>query len=266
MSERTGIYTEDGFLGGKIRIRQPVKGFRAGSDAVLLASSVALAAKGSLLDVGCGVGTAALCVRHRFPESVIYGIEFQKELVSWAHENVVLNGFDQARLGRFDILKADITKKTDFSGLTGPTGRRFLEDGFDHVISNPPFYEEGRAQCSPNDVKTQAHIEGEASLDVWVRFCAARVKPKGMLTLIHRSDRLPEILCEMGRVCGSLTIIPLWPNASTPAKRVLVQGIKSGHGPSRLLPGVVLHKLDGKPTTHSEKILREGVGLFDDLN
>ncbi len=266
MAEASPLYTEDGFLDGKVRIRQPAKGFRAGSDAVLLAASVSLEEGGSLLDIGCGVGTAALCARYRFPNSHIYGVEFQEELVSLARENCALNDFLSSGHHHLQILKADITRKEDFEDAKGPAGRRFLEEGFDHVISNPPFYEEGRAQCSPSNVKTQAHIEGDARLDSWVRFCAARVRPRGTLTLIHRSDRLPEILFEMGRNCGGLTIIPLWPNRETPAKRVLVQGTKSGNGPSRLLPGIVLHELDGKPTTQSEKILREGAGLMESFN
>jgi len=63
--------------------------------------------------------------------------------------------------------------------------------------------------------------------------------------------------------CGSLKIIPLWPNIKTPAKRVIVQGIKTGKGPLEMLPGVVLHELDGKPTENAEKLLRNGVSLSE---
>ncbi|MCG8491062.1 MAG: methyltransferase [Sneathiellales bacterium] len=266
MIETAPDCTEDGFLGGRLCIRQPQKGFRAGSDAVLLAASVQADAGDTLLDVGCGVGTAALCAASRISFQEVAGIEFQENLVELAKANVTLNKGRVQELAPVRILKADITKKKDFDAYTGIGDRRFLETGFDHVISNPPFYEEGRAQCSPSNIKTKAHIEGEASLDVWIRFCAARVKPKGTLTLIHRSDRLPEILAKMNQLCGNLCVIPLWPNAKAAAKRVLIQGVKSANGPTQLHPGIVLHELDGTPTANAEKILRQGDSLFDILN
>ncbi len=255
-------WTEDGFLGGKLTLRQPEKGFRAGSDAVLLAAAVNIGATESLLDVGCGVGTAGLCVKYRVPDCRLWGIEFQQELAAAARENARRN-----HLGRnLTIIDADICQRAQFKAHTGPSGRSFLSEGFDHVISNPPFYADGQAQASPSDVKSRAHIEGEADLAFWIAFCIARIKPKGCFTLIHRTDRLPEILCEMGRGCGSLTIIPLWPNAAVPAKRVIVQGIKSDRGPALLQSGLTLHEPDGRPTLLSEKILRDGAALTDFIN
>jgi len=250
-------WTTDGFLGGKLRIKQPEKGFRAGSDAVLLAANVDISEDQSLLDVGCGVGTAALCVKWREPYCNVFGLEFQSELAGAARENAVLNELDH----KFEILDANIADRQQFKSLFGPNGREFLADAFDHVITNPPFYEEGKAQRSPSEIRTKAHIEGEADLEFWIRFCVARLKPKGSLTVIHRADRLNDLLAHMGEGCGSLKIIPLWPNSATPAKRVLVQGIKTGKGPLKLLPGIVLHEMDGKPTENAEKLLRSGAPL-----
>lgn len=255
-------WTEDGFLNGKLKIKQPKDGFRAGSDAVLLAAAVDLIAGDSLLDVGCGVGTAALCVKYRVPECMVWGLEFQQDLATAARENSERNGLN----ANLTILDVDIVNRKSFDSLKGPSGRSFLNDGFDHVISNPPFYAEGRAQKSPNEIKSLAHVEGDANLAYWISFCAARVKPKGKLTLIHRTDRLSEILQEMEKTCGDLTVTPLWPNSKTDAKRVIVQGVKSHKGPMKLTGGIVLHELDGTPTSLSEKILREGVPLFHKLN
>lgn len=255
-------WTEDGFLGGKLKIRQPKKGFRAGSDAVLLGSAIDIQPGETLLDVGCGVGTAGLCSKFRVPEIKLWGIELQGELADAAYQNAAFNNLGEETT----ILSKDITQRADFKELTGPNGRRFLNDTFDHVITNPPFYEDGRAQASPSEIKSQAHIEGTADLACWISFCMARVKPKGQFTLIHRSDRLPEILHEMEKGCGSLKIIPLWPNKETPAKRILVQGVKSDKGPTLLHPGIVLHEKDGQPTELSESILRAGASLVPFIN
>ncbi|MBL4740889.1 MAG: methyltransferase [Sneathiella sp.] len=250
-------WSEDGFLDGKLKIKQPKAGFRAGSDAVLLAAAVDLKAGDTLLDVGCGVGTAALCVKYRIPECKIWGLEVQSELAEAARINAQRNGLDTDLV----IFDADIVYRKNFDQLVGPSGRSFLSDGFDHVISNPPFYASGHAQKSPNAIKSIAHVEGEADLAYWINFCAARVKPKGKFTLIHRTDRLSEILREMEKTCGDLHVIPLWPNATTDAKRVIVQGTKSHKGPMKLGTGIVLHEMNGMPTDASEKLLRDGVPL-----
>jgi tRNA1(Val) A37 N6-methylase TrmN6 len=255
-------WTQDGFLGGQLTVRQPKKGFRAGSDAVLLAASILDKGSFSVLDVGCGVGTAGLCVKWRYPDCQVYGIEFQKILLKAATHN-----FEQNQLANgFTAIDADIGNKTDFCEVVGPNDRPFLQDSFDHVITNPPFYEDGKAQLSENNIRSLAHVEGEVALAQWLKFCVARVKPKGQISIIHRTDRLADILNALGGICGAVQIIPLWPNSLTPAKRVLIQAIKGDKSAPMLLPGVILHEMDGQPTKMSENILREGKSLGDICN
>ncbi|GLQ06410.1 tRNA1(Val) (adenine(37)-N6)-methyltransferase [Sneathiella chinensis] len=250
-------WTTDGFLGGRLQITQPEKGFRAGSDAVLLAASLDLAPGQSVLDVGCGVGTAGLCARYREPGIRLWGLELQESLAVQARENARANGLERD----VTILSVDIADRKAFKGIEGPSGRAFLNDGFDHVLSNPPFYEEGRAQKSPNAIKSLAHVEGDVDLSAWIAFCAARARPRGRVTIIHRASRLATILREMEKTCGSLQVLPLWPGVGAAAKRVIVRGIKGDRGPLTLLPGLVLHHPDGRPTDEAEKILRHGAGI-----
>jgi tRNA1(Val) A37 N6-methylase TrmN6 len=252
-------WTEDAFLGGSITLRQPARGFRAGSDAVLLAAAIPVASGQTVLDVGTGVGTIGLCLRRRVPDCRFWGIEMQASLAEAARENAAANG----ESADFTIMTADLADRTYFRDQTGPGGRPFLNDGFDHVLSNPPFYADGRAQGSPDAVKQQAHMEGTVGLTQWIRFCQARLRAGGSLTLIHRTDRLPEIITEMQKSCGSLQILPLWPDAVTPAKRIIIRGIKGDRGPLRLLRGAVLHEPDGTPSELSEKIMRKGGCLTD---
>ncbi|MBE7637899.1 methyltransferase [Sneathiella sp. P13V-1] len=252
-------WTNDKFLDGKIQIRQPKKGFRAGSDAVLLAASVNRSAKVSVLDVGTGVGTVGICIKHRMPKASIYGIECQKVLADQALENARANNCAED----FHILNVDIGDRTAFNGMEGPNDRPFLNDVFDHVVTNPPFYADGKAQSSPDQIKATAHVEGAVDLESWLKFCVARLKPRGQISVIHRTDRLTDILKTLESQCGRLTVIPLWPNKETPAKRVIVQGVKEDKSGNIILPGLVLHEKNGQPTEISERILREGIGLED---
>lgn len=108
-------FTTDDFLGGKVRLRQPVDGYRATSDAVLLAAAVEAAGAARILDVGCGSGAVALCAAARCPNARITGIELQPEMAALARENIRLNELNE----RIDIVEADIRTKKIEGVLTG---------------------------------------------------------------------------------------------------------------------------------------------------
>lgn len=250
-------YTEDQFLGSSLTIRQPREGFRAGSDAVLLAAMITAKAGESLLDVGSGVGTAGFCALHRLPDCRLWGIEMQAELAALARLNAEANGLaEQCR-----FIEADIGVRGSFAGERGPKEKPFLEAGFDHVFTNPPFYGKGRARTAKTEIKTLAHIEGSVALPEWLQFCVARAKSKGTVTVIHRADRLGDILTALQKGCGRLKVVPLWPEAGQSAKRVIVQGVKGDKSPLELTRGLVLHEKDGTPTAAATAIAREGAGL-----
>ncbi len=249
--------TEDQFLGSALKITQPKDGFRAGSDAVLLGAAVDAKAGETLLDVGAGVGTAGLCALHRIPDCQLWGIELQPELAALARLNAEKNGFAE----QTSIIEADIGMRASFAGEMGPKKKPFLEAGFDHVFTNPPFYGKGRARVAKSDIKTLAHIEGSVALPEWLLFCVARAKSKGTVTVIHRADRLGDILAVLQKGCGRLKVIPLWPAQDQSAKRVIVQGIKGDKGPLELTRGLVLHEKDGRPTAVANTIAREGAAL-----
>ncbi len=238
-----GGVTEDAILGGRIVIRQPEDGYRAAIDPVLLAASVPAAGGQQVLDVGCGVGTAGLCLARRVAEVRVSGIELQPELAELARHNVEANGLG----GRVEFLCGDL--------LDPPAD--LAEGGFDHVMANPPFAGQGTGNVSPHAVKAVASVEGEADLHAWVGFCARMARPKGSVTVIHRADRLDDLLAAMNEGLGDLAVFPLWPGDNgKPARRVLVRGRKGVSAPLRLLPGLVLHGPGGGYTDAAEEVLR----------
>tara|TARA_R110002095_G_scaffold216278_1_gene212802 strand:- start:4274 stop:5083 length:810 start_codon:yes stop_codon:yes gene_type:complete len=254
--------TMDRFLGGSLSVTQPRDGFRAGSDAVLLAAAVEAKHGETLLDVGTGVGTAGLCALHRLGGCTLWGIELQPELAALAIKNADANGLAE----KMRIIEADIGDRKSFTGHKGPGDKLFLEAGFDHVFTNPPFYGKGRGRDAKTTGRTLARMEGSVPLQDWLQFCVARTKPKGTVTVIHRAERLHEILALLSSGCGSLKVIPLWPEAGAAAKRVIVQGIKGDKGPLELTAGLVLHETGGKPTEAAECISRFGATFTDVLS
>jgi tRNA1(Val) A37 N6-methylase TrmN6 len=216
-------------------------------DPVLLAAAVPAAADESVLDIGCGVGAAALCLAVRSERARVTGMDAQRDHIRLANDNILLNDL----AGRVSAMVGDLLR---------PPPR--LEPGtFAHVMANPPFLERGHATPPPDPAKAEAQVEGEADLAAWVRFALAMLRPKGSATFIHRADRLEHLLSQLAGRAGDIAVFPLWPGAGKPARRVIVRARKGVASPSRLLPGLVLHEPDGRFTAAAETILRAGAAL-----
>jgi tRNA1(Val) A37 N6-methylase TrmN6 len=239
--------SEDTLLGGRVRLIQPVSGYRVAIDPVLLAASVPAAAGESVLDIGCGVGAASLCLAARVEGARVAGIDTARDLVRLAGENILLNGLGS----RVSAMTGDLLR---------PPPR--LEPGaFAHVMANPPFLEPGRATPPADPGKAQARLEGEADLAAWVRFALAMVRTKGTITFIHRADRLEQLLAPLAGRAGEIVLFPLWPGGGKPAGRVILRARKGVATPTRLMPGLVLHEASGHYTAAAEAILRGGGAL-----
>ncbi|MEM8792618.1 MAG: methyltransferase [Pseudomonadota bacterium] len=214
--------SEDRFLDGRLRLLQPLSGYRAATDPVLLAAACPAKAHESVLDLGCGVGAAGFCLACRVPVR-LSGIEIQSDYATLAARNARLNGIEIAL----------------YEGDVADPPRALREQSFDHVITNPPFHEE-TSLPSPVAARDAAHREAIALGD-WLRAGLARVRPKGWLTVIHRADRLAEILAALDGT-GDIAIKPLTARAGRDAKRVIVRARKGIRTPLRLCAPLVLHE------------------------
>lgn len=244
MSGSDAATTDDALLDGRVRLTQPRTGYRVAIDPVLLAASVPAVGNEIVLDVGTGVGAAALCLATRVATCRVVGLEVQREIAQLASRNVDANGLGD----RASVIIGDLRHPPP----------RLAPASFAHVMANPPYMEAARADPSPVASKAAATVEGEADLAAWIRFMLLMVRSGGTVTLVHRADRLDQILALLTARLGDMTVLPLWPGAGKPASRVLVQGRKESGGPLRLLPGIVLHGPDGRYTDAAEAVLRGG--------
>jgi tRNA1(Val) A37 N6-methylase TrmN6 len=240
--------TEDRLLGGRVRFSQPAQGYRSAIDPVFLAAAVPAVAGERVLDAGSGTGAASLCLAARVPECRIVGLELQRELQRLASHNVEQNGFSQ----RVEMFEGDLDRPPP----------RVSGASFDHVMTNPPHLNAPAAIASPVGQRAAAHFEDELALANWLSACLRLLRPGGCLTLIHRADRIGDILAALLGKVGDLVIFPLWPGPEhRPAKRLLVQGSKGLRGPPRLARGLVLHDRSGGFSADAEGILRHGRAL-----
>ncbi|NIA70217.1 methyltransferase [Pelagibius litoralis] len=239
--------TEDSLLDGKVQLRQPAEGYRAAIDPVLLAAATPAVAGDVVADLGCGVASASLCLLHRIPEVRLVGLELQPLLGKLGQENAQLNAVED----RLSVHIGDVRAPPASVAAAG----------FDHVMMNPPYLDPAAARLSQHEVRRIATVEGEAGLAAWMNCALGLLRPRGSLTLIHRADRLDEILARLSGDCGHLTVLPLWPRLGQPAKRIIVQARKGTGAPLRLLPGLALHDESGTYSAAAEAVLRKAEAL-----
>jgi tRNA1(Val) A37 N6-methylase TrmN6 len=244
VSELTGDVTEDAFLGGRLRLRQPKSGHRAGHDAMLLAAATPARPGDRIVDLGAGVGAAGLAVARRVGAIKLALVEFDQGLVELARANAVAN----AVAG--EVLLLDVT-----SGAEGFLSAGLLPESTDVVLMNPPFNDASRHRASPDKSREMAHVAAANTLDEWVHASRRILKSGGNLVLIWRADGIGEVLAALGRGFGSLMILPVHGDAASPAIRVLVRATKGGRAPTRLLAGLVLNDRAGGPSADARSVL-----------
>ncbi len=241
--------TDDAFLGGKLKILQPEKGYRAGIDAVFLAASIPAVDGETVFEAGIGAGVASLCLLARHPLVHVTGIEISTRYAVLCEQNAKRNGLTNS----MRVIHAEVkdAMRRDLANMP--------EHGsFSHAFANPPYFEEGKVTPSPSLLKAQAHAFGPEDLELWVKLLHSIVTLRGTVTLIHKADSLGKLLGCMEPKFGDIRVAPLYAREGSTASRVIVQGVKGSRAPMQLLPGLILHAADNSFTPDAEAVLRDG--------
>ncbi len=239
--------TEDLLLGGRVRLRQPRRGLRAGLDAVLLAAGIPARPGQAVLEAGCGSGAAFLCLAARVPGLRIVALERDAGLAALARENAAAAGLAA------EVIEGDVRDRA--------LARRLPP--CDHAFANPPFWPGGTAPPEPGrGAMTHAAGAEAASLADWARFLAAPLARRGTLSLILPAARLDAGMAALaGARCAGTLLVPFWPRMGVAARRVLLQARREGRGPARVAPGLVLHGPSEGFSPAAEAVLRDAAAL-----
>ncbi|RYE35324.1 MAG: methyltransferase domain-containing protein [Hyphomicrobiales bacterium] len=246
-----GEIVEDRLLDGRLRLLQPRKGHRAGSDAILLAAALPELGQGALLDIGAGVGTVGLAAALAQPELRVTLLERDPELADLATRNAGLNQMAE----RVTVVAADVTARAAILGERG-----LAPASFDAVAMNPPFYPPGGSRASPVPNRKAAHV-AEGALAPWLRTARRLLRPGGHLALIHRVEALPEVLAGLATGFGAVAVRPVHAFADRPAIRIIVTAVLNSRKPAGVLPAFVINGPDGKLTPASDAVHRGREGL-----
>jgi tRNA1(Val) A37 N6-methylase TrmN6 len=241
--------TEDAFLGGKLSILQPERGYRAGIDAVFLAATIPVADGETVFEAGIGAGVVSLCLLARNPLLHVTGIEIATRYSVLCEQNAKRNNFTD----NVHVIQADVkdAMRRDLAYMPE-------HNSFSHAFANPPYFEDGKVTASPSVLKATAHAFGPDDLEMWIKVMHAMVTLRGTVTLIHRAETLGKILNAMDGKFGDIRVAPLFARTGTAASRVIVQGIKGSRAPMQLLPGLILHEDSSAFTADAEAVLRDG--------
>jgi tRNA1(Val) A37 N6-methylase TrmN6 len=244
LSESRGEFTDDAFLGGRLRLRQPRSGHRAGHDAMLLAAATLARSGDRVVDFGAGVGAAGLAVATRVPGIQLVLAEIDPELAGLARGNAASNAIAA------DVVVLDVTSAADAFAAAG-----LFPDSADVVLMNPPFNDSVRHRASPDRQRKIAHVATSATLDDWIHAARRILKSGGVLTLIWRADGLSEVLAALDRGFGSLDVLPVHSDAATPAIRLLVRARKGGKAPTRMHAALMLNDQPSVPNKQVQEVL-----------
>ncbi|MGP6087201.1 tRNA1(Val) (adenine(37)-N6)-methyltransferase [Antarctobacter jejuensis] len=242
--------SEDAMLGGRVRLLQPREGYRAGTDPVVLAASIAARPGQSVLELGCGAGPGLCCLGVRVEGLRLTGLELQPGYADLARRNLSRNGLDG------EILTGDLSDPPP----------ALKAQSFDHVFANPPYFETGK-RIGADEAEREIARAGETALTDWVTCAAKRLKPRGYATFIQRAERLPDLLIAMQGRLGALELLPLLPRAGRAPRLILVRGRKDGRAAFRFHAGVVIHEGDshvepgGRYTPRLEAVMTRGAAL-----
>ena len=240
--------SEDTVLGGRLRLRQPLRGHRVGHDAILLAAVTEGRAGEHAVDFGAGVGGAGLALALRVPGLKVTLVEIDPDLSALAAANARRNALSD----RVDARTVDVenTQALAAAGLAAGSA--------DRVLMNPPFHDTRRQNLSPDPRRRLAHAAPPGLLTRWIASAAWVLKPHGVLTLIWRADALAEVQSALVPAFGGVAVLPVYPRPDAPAIRMLVRAIKSGGGGPVTYPGLILNDAQGKPSAAAEAVMRGG--------
>ncbi|MGE4313982.1 MAG: tRNA1(Val) (adenine(37)-N6)-methyltransferase [Pseudobdellovibrionaceae bacterium] len=243
--------TQTTLLDKKVTLKQSSTGFRAGLDTVMVAAACPAKPKSYVLDAGCGAGGALYCLMVRVPDLSAKAIDVSDEYIALARENAEANGWAE----QVECVSGDFLTMAE-------------DTRFDHILTNPPYLEEGTHYISTDPLRAQAlgHLDAQSGTEAWLKKAHRLLKSKGSLTLIQRADMLDKIILGLGKRFGATEIFPLVPKEGEPAKRVIIRTWKDRASPLTLHSPLVIHKKDGTYTGCANAILKDAKPIEEGLH
>lgn len=222
-------------------IMQDTDMFNFSLDSVLLPNFVTINKNVSnILDIGCGNAPIPLILSTK-TEAHITGVEIQKEVFDLAVESVKINNLED----KINIINADINELY----------KELETESFDIITCNPPFFKvKENSNLNESEYKTIARHEVKLNLDDIMKISRKLLKNNGVLGLVHRPERLVDIIdvmCKNNIEPKKIRLV--YPKKDKEANILLIEGTKNGNPGLKILPPLYSHDEDGSYTEEIQK-------------
>lgn len=227
-----------------LSIIQKKDGFCFGCDAVFLSHFANIKNGDKVLDMCTGTGIIPILLYGKYKPSFIYGVEIIPEIASMAQRSVLYNKIDN-----IEIINDDLKNCTALFGKCS----------FDCVTCNPPYEKKGGGIVNPDDIKAISRHEIMCSLDDVISSAVSVLKPGGKLFMVHRANRLADVLCTM-RTHGMepKRIKMVAPNSEKEPNLFLVEGMKGAKQFLKMEKTLYVYDKEGNYTDEVNNIYERG--------
>lgn len=224
-----------------LKIIQNKKWFCFGMDAVLLTNFCDVKNNSKVVDLGTGTGIIPILLSGKRNIAASVGVEIQNEVAEMAKRSVRLNNLQD----KIEILNIDLKDAT-----------KYLEPNtFDAVISNPPYKLNNSGIINANDQKAISRHEIKCTLEDVIITAAALLKQYGRFYMVHRPDRLADIICLLRKYrLEPKQIRFVHPKIGEKPNMILLRASKYGNPELKFDPPLYIYNEDGKYTDDIYKI------------
>lgn len=225
-----------------LKIIQNVNGFCFGIDSVLLSDFAKNIKDDSIvLDLGTGTGIIPILLCGKTNLKEIIGVEIQEDVANMANRSSKLNNLED----RFKVLNANILNLDKY----------YEKNTFDVIITNPPYKKKNSGVINDDERKVISRHEITASLEDFIKVAKDLLKDKGEFYMVHRPDRLVDILSLLRKhKIEPKQIRFVFSNKEKPPKLVLIKAIKNANEFLKVDNNLYIYDDEGNYTNEILKI------------
>lgn len=225
-----------------LKIIQNEKGFCFGMDSVLLSDFAKnMKNNSTVLDLGTGTGIIPILLCGKTNLRKVVGIEIQKDVANMAKRSSQLNNLQD----RFEVVNTNII---DLKNI-------YEKQSFDVIVTNPPYKKENTGITNENEAKLISRHEITANLEDFISISKDLLKDKGEFYMVHRPERLVDILSLMRKYKIEPKILKfVSPNKNKEPNLILIKGIKNANSFLKIEKNLYVYNEDGKYTNEILKI------------
>lgn len=229
-----------------MKIIQNKNGFCFGIDSVLLSDFAKEIKNGAkCVDLGTGTGILGILLCAKTNLSQIIGIEIQEEVAEMANRSIILNNLEN----KFKIININL-KEIKNNKIN------YLEkNSFDYIITNPPYKKLNTGKINENEKKLISRHEITANLDDFIEVANYLLKDKGTIFMVHRPERLADILEKMRKEkIEPKEIKFVYPKVNEEPNLILIKGVKNAKTFLKINKPLYIYNEDGSYTDEILKI------------